>query len=369
MPHPIRVCFAPFRSMILGAVAAAWLCGCSSSQPPAPIAVDDGAPTPPAALAGGRGTLLAGTQSVSSGDYPYLVYLPAGHHPDRQWPLYVMLHGCSTTAEQQMQANRLNPLADREGFIVLYPDVTPLHARSCWRAVLGSVPDRTRGAGGDADAIAGMTLTLIDSQAVDPQRVYLAGMSSGGFAAASTAAVWPELYAAVGVFAAGGTDMDASCAVLIDPLIPLRVRLRLAGEEPTFLPLLAVGGRADPLRLGSNPAPGGCARLAFREWQALAQALAAERGIDTVDASRHVVEHGRVDGGHRWMRERESDASGCTLGEFWDIESMGHFWPGGTDDPAYAAFTDPLAPSGAELSWAFFAPLVKPHADGMRRCR
>ena len=34
---------------------------------------------------------------------------------------------------------------------------------------------------------------------------------------------------------------------------------------------------------------------------------------------------------------------------------MGHYWPGGSDDPTWAEWTDHRAPSGAEATWAFFA--------------
>lgn len=320
-------------------------------------------------IAVGTGTLLAGTHAAAGGDYPWLLYLPVGHGDDRALPLYVMLHGCSTSAEQQMLVNGLNPLADREGFAVLYPDVTPLHARHCWRAVFGSPADRSRGAGGDADAIAAMVQTVLDSQPVDPQRVYLMGMSSGGFAAASTAAAWPELFAAVGVVAAGNAQMDVSCAAQLDAQIPIRVQVQvqLAQGTTRLAPLLAVGGSQDALRLGSNAEPGGCARLAFREWQALAQALEAQSGEARLDTAAARTDHGSVRGGRDWVREREFSTAGCLIGEYWDVAGMGHYWPGGSADPALAAFTDPLAPNGAELSWAFFAPLRRGE-DGGTRC-
>ena len=48
------------------------------------------------------------------------------------------------------------------------------------------------------------------------------------------------------------------------------------------------------------------------------------------------------------------DADGCRVVEQVRIEEMAHYWPGGSDDPSLAGFTDPRAPSGAALSWAFF---------------
>ena len=59
---------------------------------------------------------------------PYIVYTPRGWAPTKHWPLLVMLHGCETTAYEQMKANLYNPLADRDHFVVAYPDVNTVEA-------------------------------------------------------------------------------------------------------------------------------------------------------------------------------------------------------------------------------------------------
>ena len=70
---------------------------------------------------------------------PYIVYTPTSYRPGRPAPLLVMVHGCQTTAEQQMRANLYNQLAEREGFVVMYPDLDrtgqlqPGPLRQCWR--------------------------------------------------------------------------------------------------------------------------------------------------------------------------------------------------------------------------------------------
>ncbi|HEX6388751.1 MAG TPA: PHB depolymerase family esterase, partial [Solirubrobacteraceae bacterium] len=80
------------------------------------------------------------TTIASNGtEYRYVRYTPASYVPGRAAPLLVMVHGCQTTAEQQMRANRFNALAEREGFVVLYPDVDaigrllPGPANQCWK--------------------------------------------------------------------------------------------------------------------------------------------------------------------------------------------------------------------------------------------
>jgi poly(3-hydroxybutyrate) depolymerase len=62
------------------------------------------------------------TKRSYANGYSALVYTPAGLSTRRPVPLFVMVHGCNTTADQQMGATQLNVLADREKFVVLYPD-------------------------------------------------------------------------------------------------------------------------------------------------------------------------------------------------------------------------------------------------------
>src|ERR1700704_4472864 len=60
--------------------------------------------------------------------HPYIVYTPRGWKPSDRLPLLVMLHGCQTTAYQQMEANLYNPVADRKHFVVAYPEIDAIEA-------------------------------------------------------------------------------------------------------------------------------------------------------------------------------------------------------------------------------------------------
>src|SRR4051794_29183278 len=54
--------------------------------------------------------------------YRAVSYTPAALGRSRPAPLVVMLHGCNMTAEQQEASSDLDEKAEREGFLVLYPD-------------------------------------------------------------------------------------------------------------------------------------------------------------------------------------------------------------------------------------------------------
>ena len=71
-------------------------------------------------------------------DYRSLVYLPAGHDPAMPAPLVVALHGCSQDSRDFAIGSAFQDLADREGFVLLYPETErpyltyALNPKRCW---------------------------------------------------------------------------------------------------------------------------------------------------------------------------------------------------------------------------------------------
>ena len=117
------------------------------------------------------GQTSAGTVSSNGTDYTYLMYTPTSYVAGRRAPLLVMVHGCQTTAEEQMRANLYNPVAEREGFVVLYPDVDaigraqPGPANQCWKF---PDPQAWPRDSSDAAAIADMTRAAMAKRTIDP---------------------------------------------------------------------------------------------------------------------------------------------------------------------------------------------------------
>ena len=165
------------------------------------------APDPP-----DPGQTTSGTVTSNGTDYEYLLYTPTSYVPGRAAPLLVMVHGCQTTAEQQMKATLFNQIAEREGFVVLYPDVDALGraqpgpANQCWKFPYPPAWSRDNS---DAAAIADMTRAVMAKLAIDAERVYLVGMSAGGLMTSIEAAAYPDLFAAVGIVASAGVRRRA----------------------------------------------------------------------------------------------------------------------------------------------------------------
>ncbi|HYH61386.1 MAG TPA: PHB depolymerase family esterase [Solirubrobacterales bacterium] len=304
------------------------------------------------------GSIETFTYGEGDQQYKYIVYTPTSYDPGRAAPLLVMAHGCQTTADEQMRASLFNPIAEREGFVVLYPDVTTLHEqqpgplRNCWHFPLATSQHRDAG---DAGAIAGMTTTVMEGWNVDAERVYMVGISAGGFMTSIMAAAYPDLYAAVGVIAAGAYA-DGSC-LLGAPGIPAAASAELAyaemGERARVIPRLVMGGDADQ---GIVPA---CADKALEQGlrtNNLVLGDSQESPISLTPASTRLEP--KADG-YDTTVSTYLDPDGCLIGERWLVHGMNHFWPGGSPDPDLANFTDPKGPNGAEASWAFLSRYTK----------
>jgi poly(hydroxyalkanoate) depolymerase family esterase len=299
------------------------------------------------------GRVTPGTVVSNGTEYRYLLYTPASYRAKRRVPLLVMAHGCQTTAEQQMRANLFNPIAERERFVVLYPDVDALGraqpgpTRQCWKFPL---PLAWQRGSSDAAAIADMTRAVMRDRKIDPDRVYLSGMSAGGFMTSIEAAAYPDLYAAVAVHAASAYA-DPGC-IGTGTGIPAAVSAQLAfaqmGPRARIVPTFVMGGGADR---GIPPA---CADKALEQGlrtNNLVLGGSQEGPISLAPAS---TRRGQKPGGYAYSVRTYRDPAGCVIGERWTIDGMDHFWSGGTTDPKYASFTDPKGPSGAEATWAFF---------------
>src|SRR5271166_3487989 len=226
-----------------------------------------------------------GYQRGHSDVYPYAVYVPSSPRADSAAPLVVVLHGCDMTADQMAAASQYDALAERDRFIVLYPDVDALDADTygrCWRGIWA--PDLEGRGVGDAGAIADMTRAVIRRWHADPGRVYAIGISAGGFETAILAAYNPDLYAAIGIHS-GAPYMGAEPGCLpagantADTATLAGDALDAMGPRARVMPVIVIHGDADPA------VPYRCGQQAIAQWLGVDNLVLAREGHPEVPGS------------------------------------------------------------------------------------
>ena len=134
------------------------------------------------------------------------LYVPASLSVSASAPLVVALHGRGSDGTRMQALSELNIRADQYDFVVAYPDAlggTWFYPRGL--AGFGEEPD-------DTAFLLAVIDKLIDEQGVDAGRVYVTGISNGGFMAQRLACDAPGRIAAMASVAATGfAEMEFAC--------------------------------------------------------------------------------------------------------------------------------------------------------------
>src|SRR5688572_18643549 len=141
------------------------------------------------------GSFTEHTFKSDAGERQYWLYVPASLSASKPTSLVVMLHGCTQDGPDVARGTRLNEWAEREGFIVVYPQQSKEQNNlKCWNWF--NPQHQVRDAGEPA-IIAGITREVMAKHNVDTKRVFMGGVSAGAAMAGLTAAAYPELYSAL----------------------------------------------------------------------------------------------------------------------------------------------------------------------------
>lgn len=269
----------------------------------------------------------------------YGLYLPA-ERPTTQMPVVVMLHGCKQSIDEFAEGSRMNLLADRYGFAVLYPEQSKhAHAHRCWHWY-----DTSEHTGlAEARAVDSLVESLVEQHGFDRERVYVAGLSAGAGLATLLAAHYPQRFAAVALHSgpmfgeahSGITAMDVmrrgsrhDPVALVDKAVDV--------SAYPGMPAIILQGDDDPV-----VAPVNAEQLAvqFLRLNGLVDARGSRRDGQLREERRaDVVVHDYLQAGRRVV-------------SVYRIGSLGHAWSGGDDT---VPFHSSKGPDASALIWDFF---------------
>jgi poly(hydroxyalkanoate) depolymerase family esterase len=265
-----------------------------------------------------------------AGSRGYKLYVPSGYN-EQPLPLVVMLHGCTQSPDDFAAGIRMNDLAEEGTFLVAYPaQAQSANVSKCWNWFSPADQQRDQG---EPSLLAGITRQVMRDFRVEPARVYIAGLSAGGAAAAIMGATYPDLYAAIGVHSGlacgAASDIPSAFAAMRQGRSDLA---RAAGRVGRAVPTIVFHGDRDTT---VNPVNGD---------QVIAQSKA------TADL-RTTVTTGEASGGIRYTCTVQADENGRSVLEQWVLHGAGHAWSGGSTAGSY---TEPRGPDASREMMRFF---------------
>jgi poly(hydroxyalkanoate) depolymerase family esterase len=285
----------------------------------------------PADIAPSAGRYISGSYSNAVGSRSYKLYIP-GRQDDEPNPLIVMLHGCTQSADDFAAGTRMNFAAEVRGCFVVYPEQPQAaNASKCWNWFRSADQDRDQG---EPALIAGITRQIMKEHNIDPRRVYVAGLSAGGAAAAIMGETYPDLYAAVGVHSglACGSARDLPSAFAAMSGKPSIKSTGAARASARLMPTIVFHGDMDKTVHPCNGAK-----------------VIARANADNPFCGTTVRKNSTSGGGYSHSVQRH--AEGPSVLELWELHGAGHAWSGG--NPA-GSYTSQDGPNATEEMLRFF---------------
>ncbi len=269
-----------------------------------------------------------------TGPRSYRLFRPAGIPFGERLPLMVMLHGCSQDAKSFAASTRMNVVAARERFLVLYPEQDRLsNAQGCWNWFDTQSGRAHREAASILLAIEQVCMLY----AADRDRVAVAGMSAGASMAALLVTRHPERFKAVTMHSGipPGTADSALSAMGAMAGHRRTKPLRAAANAVAVArpPLMVIHGAADAVVSATN------GRAAAQVW---ADASGARAGDE------REVQRGK----RHPMTITDFKNRGITMATLVQVDKLGHAWSGGA---ASERFGDGDGPDASRMVWRFAA--------------
>lgn len=263
----------------------------------------------------------------------YLLHVPASYNDNAPTPLVIALHGGGGNAEHQQRQSNFDPLADEQGFIVVYPNGTGRFNETlltwnggtcCGYAQENNVDD--------VGFIRALVTELQASFNIDPKRIYATGMSNGGIMSYRLACEAADLIAAIAPVS--GTQNLEDCR----PSQPVSV-IHFHGTADGQVPY--DGGVGPNSTTGVN-------------YASVSDSLAFWILRDNCPSRAEIEQSGEV------THLTYSPCAAGTSVELYKIEGGGHAWPG-AEGPGWVGGDEPTqAISATQLIWKFFAAHPKP---------
>ena len=259
---------------------------------------------------------------ISSGEERhYLLHVPESYDPSTPVPLVISLHGFAQWPAHQSQLTGWTELADQSGFIVVHPGGLGFPKR--WQTEL-----QADGAPSpDVIFISDLIDQLERDYAIDPNRIYVNGLSNGGGMSALLACELSDRVAAMGSVAGAYSFSWDACS----------------SAQP--VPAIIFHGTDDPIVPYDGGVAGDC-RFTFPPVPSWVEGLAQHNGCESVPVE--LPSSGDVSGIRYENCAKDAEVI------FYTIKGGGHSWPGGGYLPKWLVGHTTQDMDATQVMWEFF---------------
>ncbi|MFL6664065.1 MAG: alpha/beta hydrolase family esterase [Rhizobacter sp.] len=282
----------------------------------------------------GAGDWIPGVVMGPTGVRRFRLYRPPGVKFGERLPLIVMLHGCGQDAKSFATSTRMNRIAERERFLVLYPEQDRFaNPQGCWNWYDTN--------SGRAYGEAALIMKAIDQvcllHPVDRARIAAAGLSAGASMAALLVTRHPERFKAVVMHSGIPPGTAHSTLSAIGAMHGNRATMPLMATPlsmaASWPPLMVIHGGVDRVVSATN------GHAAVQAWADAAGA--------------HVGKGRSVQRGKRYaMTVTDFKRRGSTVATLVEVGQLDHAWSGGA---AKQPFSDGQGPDASRMVWTFAA--------------
>jgi poly(hydroxyalkanoate) depolymerase family esterase len=271
-------------------------------------------------------------------------------------PLVVMLHGCAQSATEFAQGTRMNLLAEKKGFAVLYPQQSArADANRCWRWYDKATQEGIH----EVKTVVAVIEAVIQKYGLDRRRIYVAGLSAGAAMAHIIALNYPDLIAAVGlhsgtVFGVTRSRIDSYSVMQHGAANAIKAAIRHAKSKVQpfpVMPAILVHGRHDRIVRPVNQAQ-------------LSQQFQELNNLSGPGNEALVVKSGGKSTTSKVSNAYSTDEyflNGKPVLKICEILNLEHAWSGGD---CTIRFNECKGPDASRMMWSFFAKQRRPKVPG-----
>ena len=119
----------------------------------------------------------------------YLLYIPSSYEEEKPSPLLIVLHGRPSNAQRMADLTDFNSRSEKHGFLVVYPEGIDQH----WNYLHGVSGFKEHP--NDSDFLLKVVDVVTGNYSIDESRIFVTGISNGGFMAQRLACYAPDRFA------------------------------------------------------------------------------------------------------------------------------------------------------------------------------